>query len=63
MNTHQSRLKRISGMGSHKRAYLNQKLAMADNWQINCPSCGKRITGLIEQLKEHSVNCDGQKSN
>ncbi len=63
MNTHESRLKRMSGMSSNKKAYLKQKLAMADNWTINCKVCGKRITGLLDQLKEHSVNCSDEKSN
>ena len=63
MNTHESRLKRMSGMSSNKKAYLKQKLAMADNWRINCPTCNKRITGLLSEVKEHSETCNDEKSN
>lgn len=60
---YESKLKRMSGMSEKQRAYVNNKLAMANDWQINCPTCGKRITGLISDLQTHTECCGDDKSN
>jgi len=59
---YEAKLRRMSGMSEKRKAYVNAKLAMANDWNINCQVCGKRVFGLISELTEHAKVCDGKKS-
>lgn len=60
---YESKLRRMSGMSQKQKAYVNSKLAMANDWYILCPICSKSITGLISDLKTHTECCGDEKSN
>ena len=60
---YEAKLRRMSGMSEKRKAFVNSKLAMANDWNINCKSCGKRIFGLVSELTEHMAVCGDKKSN
>lgn len=59
---YEKKLKRMSGMSAHKRSVMNEKLSVANNWNINCKSCGMRVYGNIKELLNHRDNCNVEKS-
>lgn len=63
MNTHQAKLKRMAGMSPQRKAYVNQRLSQAQDWQINCQSCGQRMVGSLEWIDKHREECGGKESN
>jgi len=62
MNTHHAKLKRMSGMTPQRKAYVNQRLLEAQDWQINCRGCGQRMVGTMAWLDKHREECNGKES-